>query len=66
MVDLLDNIFQIYHDERITAEQALDHPALIMFHDLEDEPSAEYLNDDDLLNMNCFSIGKIKSILLNL
>ena len=42
----MEKIFKIDPEERITSEQALEHPYFERFHDPEDEPNGELLNDD--------------------
>jgi hypothetical protein len=42
---LLDKIFQIDPEKRITSKQALAHPFLEPYHDEEDEPDAETFDD---------------------
>lgn len=42
----MDKIFKIDPNERITSTEALEHPFFERFHDAEDEPDGEPLNDE--------------------
>ena len=44
-IDLLEKIFKLDSDERITSEQALAHPYFEQYHDPEDEPVGEKFDD---------------------
>lgn len=44
-IDLLDKIFQLDPDNRITSKEALEHPFFESYHDPEDEPDAEQFDD---------------------
>lgn len=43
-IDLIDQMLQLDPRQRITCQQALNHPYLEAFHDEDDEPDGEYFN----------------------
>jgi serine/threonine protein kinase len=46
--DLLDKLLQFSPDQRLTVEEALQHPYLGDYHDLENEPIADPIPDTAL------------------
>ena len=46
-IDLLKKMLIVDPDKRITVEEALSHPLMSEFHDPEDEPTTEKLNQYD-------------------
>ena len=58
-IDLIDKMLQLDPSERVTCEQALEHPYLSLFHDPEDEP--EGTNFDDNYEEQDLTISEWKS-----
>lgn len=66
MLDLLEQLLVFNPAKRITVEKALEHPYLSMYHDNEDEPSAEPIPDDFLefnKHKDDLSIEELKALL---
>ena len=45
-IDLISKMLNIDPDERITSEMALSHEFLKLYHDVDDEPNCEPIEDD--------------------
>lgn len=45
-IDLIDKMLKLDPDERITCEDALEHPYLSTFHDVDDEPEGPKFDDE--------------------
>ena len=61
-IDLIDKMLQLDPNERITCEQALEHPYLATFHDSDDEP--EGYQFDDLYEAQEYSVDEWRSNLI--
>ncbi len=56
-------MLQLDPNDRITCEQALEHPYLEKFHDIDDEPEGKLF--DDLYEAHNYSVVEWQGILLS-
>lgn len=67
-LDLLENLLAFNPARRLTVEQALEHPYLNLYHDLDDEPTVKPVPEDLLAfdkNANELSLEQLKSEFVN-
>lgn len=63
-IDLVEKLLQLDPEQRLTCEQALEHPYLEKFHDPDDEPSGQPF-EDDIFESENISVEKWKELILN-
>ncbi|PVU90944.1 hypothetical protein BB559_004382 [Furculomyces boomerangus] len=62
-LDLLEKLLDFDPTTRITVEEALEHPYLALYHDVDDEPSCEELFDFSFEAIN--SVPNVKTMIVN-
>lgn len=63
-LDLLDKMLDLNHKNRITVEQALEHPFLASLHDEEDEPTFEGTFDFSFEEDTTLDLIKVQRLLM--